>query len=69
MADEGQRDDALGQAAHVHDLCAKLCGVSRQIVSGALRRLQLAGVVSLEYGGVRVPDVPALNRFAGVVYQ
>ena len=47
----------------------KLCGFSRQIVNGALRRLQLAGVVSLEYGGVRVLDVPALNRFAGVVYQ
>jgi CRP-like cAMP-binding protein len=47
----------------------KLCGLSRQIVSGALRRLQLAGVVSLEYGGVRVLDVPALNRFAGVICQ
>ncbi|WP_409050730.1 helix-turn-helix domain-containing protein [Variovorax guangxiensis] len=47
----------------------KLCGFSRQIVNGASKRLQLAGVVSLEYGGVRVLDVPALNRFAGVVYQ
>lgn len=45
----------------------KLCGLSRQIVSGALRRLQIAGVVSLEYGGVRVLDVPALNRSAGII--
>jgi CRP/FNR family transcriptional regulator, cyclic AMP receptor protein len=40
-----------------------LVGMSRQRVNEALRALQAAGVVRVEYGGLRVPDLDALRRF------
>jgi CRP-like cAMP-binding protein len=39
-----------------------LVGLSRQRVSEALMRLQLRGWIRIEYGGVRVLDLPALQR-------
>lgn len=38
-----------------------LVGLSRQRVNEALRGLQAAGVIRVEYGGVRVLDLPALR--------
>jgi CRP-like cAMP-binding protein len=40
-----------------------LVGLSRQRVNEALQALQGAGVIRVEYGGVRVPDLEALRRF------
>jgi DNA-binding GntR family transcriptional regulator len=40
-----------------------LVGLSRQRVNQALRTLQQAGVIRIEYGGVRVLDLDALRRF------
>lgn len=40
-----------------------LVGLSRQRVNEALQMLQQAGVLRLEYGGVRVPDLERLQAF------
>ncbi len=42
---------------------AYLVGLSRQRVNEALQALQAAGLIQIEYGGVRVPDLPTLRRF------
>ncbi len=39
-----------------------LVGLSRQRVNEALTRLQARGLIRIEYGGVRVLDLPALQR-------
>ena len=39
-----------------------LVGLSRQRVNEALRTLQLRGLISIEYGGVRVLDLAGLQR-------
>ncbi|WP_298828713.1 Crp/Fnr family transcriptional regulator [uncultured Piscinibacter sp.] len=39
-----------------------LVGLSRQRVNEALRSLQGEGLITIEYGGVRVLDLPALRR-------
>ena len=43
-----------------------LVGLSRQRVNEALRRLQEAGCIRIEYGGVRVLDLDALRRHVHV---
>jgi DNA-binding GntR family transcriptional regulator len=40
-----------------------LVGLSRQRVNSALRALQAAGVIAVEYGGVRVLDLDGLRRY------
>ncbi|MCK6425645.1 MAG: Crp/Fnr family transcriptional regulator [Burkholderiaceae bacterium] len=40
-----------------------LVGLSRQRVNVALRALQAAGLIRIEYGGVRVLDLPGLRSF------
>jgi CRP/FNR family transcriptional regulator, cyclic AMP receptor protein len=42
-----------------------LCGASRQRVNGALRVLEEAGLVALEYGGITVLDLDGLRSFQG----
>jgi CRP/FNR family cyclic AMP-dependent transcriptional regulator len=42
-----------------------LCGASRQRVNGALRVLEEAGLVTLEYGGITVLDLDGLRGFQG----
>jgi DNA-binding GntR family transcriptional regulator len=39
-----------------------LVGLSRQRVNEALRRLEARTLIRIEYGGVRVLDLPALQR-------
>ena len=39
-----------------------LVGLSRQRVNEALRNLQIRGLIRIEYGGVRVLDLPGLQR-------
>jgi DNA-binding GntR family transcriptional regulator len=39
-----------------------LVGLSRQRVNEALTRLQARGLIRIESGGVRVLDLPALQR-------
>ncbi len=47
---------------------AYLVGLSRQRVNQALRTLQAAGLIAIEYGGLRVLDLQGLRQFApGVV--
>ena len=43
---------------------AYLVGLSRQRVNEALASLQVAGVIQIEYGGLRVSDLQALQRAA-----
>ncbi len=45
---------------------ANLVGLSRQRVNQALRELELLQLVLIEYGGLRVPDIPALRQAAFV---
>jgi CRP/FNR family transcriptional regulator, cyclic AMP receptor protein len=45
---------------------AYLVGLSRQRVNEALAVLQAAGVISIEYGGLRVLDLPRLRCFSAV---
>ncbi len=45
---------------------ANLVGLSRQRVNQALRELELRQLVLIEYGGLRVPDIPALRQAAFV---
>lgn len=40
-----------------------LVGLSRQRVNAALHTLQTAGVIAVDYGGVRVLDLDALRRY------
>lgn len=40
-----------------------LVGLSRQRVNEALRTLQATGMIRIEYGGLRVLDLPALRRY------
>jgi CRP-like cAMP-binding protein len=40
-----------------------LVGLSRQRVNEALRELQRAGVIRIEYGGVRVLDLAGLRNY------
>jgi len=42
---------------------ARLVGLSRQRVNEALQHLQAAGLIAVEYGGVRVLDLQGLRRF------
>ena len=42
-----------------------LLGLSRQRVNSALHRLERAGLLSVEYGGVTVKDVQGLREYAG----
>jgi CRP/FNR family cyclic AMP-dependent transcriptional regulator len=42
-----------------------LVGLSRQRVNQALQAIQAAGVIRIEYGGVRVLDLAALRGFPG----
>ena len=41
-----------------------LVGLSRQLVNQALHRLSDAGLIRIEYGGLRVLDLQGLRRFA-----
>ncbi len=43
---------------------AYLVGLSRQRVNEALQALQRAGLIRVEYGGVRVMDLPGLRAFS-----
>ena len=43
---------------------ANLTGVSRQRCNAALKRLQEAAIVEIEYGGITVLDLPRLRKFA-----
>jgi CRP-like cAMP-binding protein len=54
----------VGQMLRItqHEL-GYLVGLSRQRVNQALRTLQRAGLVRIEYGGVRVLDLEGLRRF------
>ncbi len=40
-----------------------LCGLSRQRVNRALRRLGELGLLELRYGGIEVPDLESLRRY------
>ena len=40
-----------------------LCGVSRQRVNQALQRLEKAGLVKIDYGGIRIIDLEGLRAF------
>ena len=42
-----------------------LVGLSRQRVNEALAALEAAGLIGVEYGGVRVLDLPALRGYCG----
>jgi len=42
---------------------ANLSGLSRQRCNAALRRLALAGLLRIEYGGITVTDLEGLRRF------
>ena len=42
---------------------AYLVGLSRQRVNEALRELEAQGLIRIEYGGLRVLDLPALRQF------
>lgn len=42
-----------------------LTGISRQRVNRALKILQFAGYLSIEYGGITVRDLDGLRRFGG----
>jgi CRP-like cAMP-binding protein len=42
-----------------------LAGVSRQRVNAALRRLQTAGLIRIEYGGITILDLQSLVVYAG----
>lgn len=44
----------------------KLCGLSRQVVSSGLHRLQQVGLIAVEYGQIRVIDISGLNKVAGI---
>lgn len=44
---------------------ALLSAVSRQRANRALHELEAAGLVQIEYKGIRVLDVPGLRRFSG----
>lgn len=44
----------------------KLCGLSRQIVSSGLHRLQQIGLIAVEYGQIQVIDISGLNKIAGI---
>jgi CRP-like cAMP-binding protein len=44
-----------------------LVGLSRQRVNEALRSLQQAALIRVEYGGLRVLDLPALRRYSAAV--
>jgi len=44
-----------------------LVGLSRQRVNEALHALQEAGVIRVEYGGVRVLDLEHLRRYQQLV--
>jgi CRP/FNR family transcriptional regulator, cyclic AMP receptor protein len=46
-----------------HEEIGFLAGVSRQRVNKALRRLEGEGLLSVEYGGISVPDADALRRY------
>jgi CRP/FNR family transcriptional regulator, cyclic AMP receptor protein len=41
----------------------RLCGLSRQVASRALHRLEREGLVSVRHGGIQVLDVAGLRRF------
>ena len=43
---------------------ANLVGLSRQRVNQALRELEQRQLVSIEYGGLKVPDIAALRQAA-----
>jgi CRP/FNR family transcriptional regulator, cyclic AMP receptor protein len=45
---------------------ANLVGLSRQRVNQALRELELRELVRIEYGGLKVPNIPALRQAAFV---
>lgn len=54
----------VGELLHItQQELAWLVGLSRQRVNEALQALQAAGLVRIEYGGVRVLDLPELRRF------
>ena len=44
----------------------KLFGLSRQIVSSGLHRLQQIGLIAVEYGQIQVIDNSGLNKVAGI---
>ena len=41
----------------------RLCGLSRQVASRALHRLEQEGLVNVRHGGIQVLDVAGLRRF------
>ena len=56
----------VGQLLRITQLeLGYLVGLSRQRVNEALRALQAAGAIDIEYGGVRVLDLEALRRWRG----
>ena len=42
---------------------AQLAGLSRQRANQALQRLEQAGLLRIEYGGITVTDLEGLRRF------
>lgn len=44
---------------------AQLAGLSRQRVNQGLQRLEQAGLLRIEYGGIRVTDLAGLRNFVG----
>ena len=56
----------VGQLLRITQLeLGYLVGLSRPRVNEALRALQAAGAIDIEYGGVRVLDLEALRRWRG----
>ncbi|MCC7327128.1 MAG: Crp/Fnr family transcriptional regulator [Burkholderiales bacterium] len=45
------------------DEIAQLAGMSRQRANRALKRLETAGLLRIDYGGITVLDLPGLHRF------
>ena len=43
----------------------QMVGLSRQRVNQALKRLEQAGLLKVEYGGVTIEDLDGLRRFEG----
>ncbi len=57
--------DPTPQLAISQEEIGYLTGVSRQRVNRALKTLESAGFLSVEYGGITVLDLDGLQRFAG----
>lgn len=61
-----QRKDAANVIAETHQALAQEIGTAREVVSRRLKRLEGAGIVTLERGRVLVRDVERLRALAGL---